>query len=177
MHTYANKISSYLFDAHKEKYVGCLGTVSSSNLFLVSKPGDASFVGLRLKQLLSAKTVEQPTGHVVAWRGSCVIFFVCVCVAVRATSYLVKADDWLVDWLIAWLIAFPCLALPCLAWGLWWYWWIHVYIIYIYTSSWNRDMSSTLWTVVQQDARLNADAKVLGEIGVHYIWMNSQSRW
>lgn len=43
MHAYANKISSYLFDAHKEKYVGCLGTVSSSNLFLVSKPGDSEF--------------------------------------------------------------------------------------------------------------------------------------
>ena len=43
MHTYAIKISSNLFDAHKEKYVGCLGTVSSSNLFLVSKPGNGEF--------------------------------------------------------------------------------------------------------------------------------------
>ena len=84
----------------------------------------ASFVGLRLKQLLSAKTVEQPTGHVVGRRGSCV-FFVCG----SSGNELLGEGGWLVSWLIDCLI--DCLSLPCLAWGLWWHWWIHVYIIYI----------------------------------------------
>lgn len=123
----------------------------------------ASFVGLRLKQLLSAKTVEQPTGHVVGRRGSCV-FFVCG----SSGNELLGEGGWLVSWLIDCLI--DCLSLPCLR--------IMMILMdsclhYIYTSSWNRDISSTLWTVLQQDARLNADAKVLGEIGVHYIWMNA----
>lgn len=79
----------------------------------------ASFVGLRLKQLLSAKTVEQPTGHVVGRRGSCVV-------CGSSGNELLGEGGWLVSWLI------DCLSLPCLAWGLWWYWWIHVYITYIY---------------------------------------------
>lgn len=63
----------------------------------------ASFVGLRLKQLLSAKTVEQPTGHVVGRRGSCV-FFVCG----SSGNELLGEGGWLDSWLI------DCLSLPCL---------------------------------------------------------------
>ena len=87
--TYAYKISLYPFDAHKGKSVCCMGCVSSSNLFLVSKPSNGGFCRAKAETAAECEdcgTANWPCG----WAEGPVCF---LCVAVWAMSYLVETDD------------------------------------------------------------------------------------